>query len=59
MKHQAVWLHSTCRSWLQDKICAQLDGALLSDDEMAKYGAKWASLPDPPHARAGNGTMQQ
>eukprot|EP00877_Chromochloris_zofingiensis_P009401 jgi/Chrzof1/4714/Cz14g23240.t1 len=43
----------------EDKICAQLDGALLSDDEMAKYGAKWASLPDPPHARAGNGTMQQ
>ncbi|KAF8057105.1 yciC [Scenedesmus sp. PABB004] len=32
------------------KICAQLDAALLSDEELAAYNEKWASLPDPPHA---------
>lgn len=33
----------------QAKICAQLDGALLSDDEMKTYTERWASQPDPPH----------
>ena len=33
----------------QAKICAQLDGALLTDDEMAKYLERWAATPDPPH----------
>lgn len=36
----------------QAKICAQLDSALLTDDEMEAYNAKWASLPDPPHTES-------
>lgn len=50
----------------QAKICEQLDSALLTDDEMALYTTKWASLPDPEHAGApaaagggGSGTQQQ
>lgn len=35
---------------VQAKICEQLDSALLTDDEMAMYTNKWASLPDPAHA---------
>lgn len=35
---------------VQVKICEQLDSALLTDDEMAMYTNKWASLPDPAHA---------
>ncbi|KAG2488742.1 hypothetical protein HYH03_012740 [Edaphochlamys debaryana] len=31
------------------KISAQLDGALLTDDEMAKYLERWAAQADPPH----------
>ncbi|KAG2438247.1 hypothetical protein HYH02_010946 [Chlamydomonas schloesseri] len=31
------------------KISAQLDGALLSDEEMAKYTERWAATPDPAH----------
>ncbi|KAG2437513.1 hypothetical protein HXX76_006161 [Chlamydomonas incerta] len=31
------------------KISAQLDGALLSDEEMAKYAERWAATPDPVH----------
>eukprot|EP00195_Chlamydomonas_chlamydogama_P007941 CAMPEP_0202896436 /NCGR_PEP_ID=MMETSP1392-20130828/5445_1 /ASSEMBLY_ACC=CAM_ASM_000868 /TAXON_ID=225041 /ORGANISM="Chlamydomonas chlamydogama, Strain SAG 11-48b" /LENGTH=565 /DNA_ID=CAMNT_0049581799 /DNA_START=114 /DNA_END=1811 /DNA_ORIENTATION=- len=33
----------------EDKICAQLDGALLTDEEMAMYMKRWASVPDPAH----------
>jgi hypothetical protein len=39
-----------CR--LQAKICAQLDGALLTDEELATYTSKWAALPDPVHPGA-------
>jgi len=35
---------------VQADIEAFLDGALLTDEEMAKYDANWASLPDPEHA---------
>lgn len=38
--------------YLQAKICAQLDAALLTDEEMKAYNDKWASLPDPEHAGA-------
>mmetsp|Transcript_2194 Transcript_2194/g.3610 ORF Transcript_2194/g.3610 Transcript_2194/m.3610 type:complete len:598 (+) Transcript_2194:105-1898(+) len=31
------------------KICEQLDCALLNDEEVAKYGIRWTSVPDPPH----------
>ncbi|PNW79229.1 hypothetical protein CHLRE_09g406983v5 [Chlamydomonas reinhardtii] len=31
------------------KISAQLDGALLTDEEMAKYAERWAATPDPAH----------
>jgi hypothetical protein len=34
---------------VQGKICAQLDAALLNDEELAAYNTKWSSLPDPPH----------
>eukprot|EP00878_Enallax_costatus_P003472 GHUV01003685.1.p1 GENE.GHUV01003685.1~~GHUV01003685.1.p1 ORF type:complete len:386 (+),score=120.96 GHUV01003685.1:639-1796(+) len=34
------------------KICAQLDAALLTDDELKAYNDKWSSLPDPEHAGA-------
>ena len=34
------------------KICAQLDGALLTDDECARYQDKWGALPDPDHPGA-------
>lgn len=33
----------------EEKICGQLDSALLTDDEMVMYNSKWASLPDPTH----------
>jgi hypothetical protein len=36
----------------QAKICAQLDGALLTDEELATYTTKWAALPDPVHPGA-------
>ncbi|KAK9846333.1 hypothetical protein WJX81_001781 [Elliptochloris bilobata] len=38
-------------------ISEQLDSALLTDAELQKYVANWASCPDPPHAvaTAGNG----
>lgn len=38
-------------------ISEQLDSALLTDEELKKYEANWASVPDPPHAlgAAGNG----
>jgi hypothetical protein len=41
-----------CTTRPQAKICAQLDGALLSDEELAAYDAKWSSLPDPEHKSA-------
>jgi len=31
-------------------ISKQLDAALLTDEELRKYVANWASSPDPPHA---------
>jgi hypothetical protein len=38
------------RFWfVQGKICAQLDSALLTNEEWTAYNAKWASLPDPKH----------
>lgn len=40
-----VWL----RLYVKEKICEQLDSALLTDDEMVLYNSKWASLPDPTH----------
>ncbi|WIA33984.1 hypothetical protein OEZ86_007079 [Tetradesmus obliquus] len=36
----------------EDKICAQLDSALLTDEELAVYNTKWSSLPDPEHEGA-------
>ena len=38
-------------------ISEQLDSALLNDEELKKYVANWASVPDPPHALSavGNG----
>ncbi|KAF6258024.1 hypothetical protein COO60DRAFT_1165009 [Scenedesmus sp. NREL 46B-D3] len=33
----------------EGKICAQLDSALLTDEELSVYNVKWASLPDPKH----------
>lgn len=38
-------------------ITEQLDSALLTDEELKKYVANWASVSDPPHAlgAAGNG----
>eukprot|EP00879_Flechtneria_rotunda_P014044 GHRR01014672.1.p1 GENE.GHRR01014672.1~~GHRR01014672.1.p1 ORF type:complete len:355 (+),score=130.74 GHRR01014672.1:1365-2429(+) len=43
----------------EDKICAQLDSALLTDEEVVAYSNKWASLPDPPHAGAPGAQQQQ
>lgn len=34
------------------KISEQLDGALLTDDELAKYLERWAAQPDPLHPLA-------
>ncbi|KIY93638.1 hypothetical protein MNEG_14323, partial [Monoraphidium neglectum] len=34
------------------KICAQLDGALLTDEECGRYQEKWTALPDPAHGGA-------
>ncbi|KAL6762527.1 CobW/HypB/UreG, nucleotide-binding domain-containing protein [Haematococcus lacustris] len=34
----------------QEKICSQLDSALLTDEEFHKYGVRWASVADPVHA---------
>ena len=31
-------------------ISEQLDSALLTDEELKRYVANWASCPDPPHA---------
>lgn len=36
----------------ESKICAQLDEALLTDEECAKYWSKWITLPDPEHRGA-------
>ncbi|GBF95172.1 hypothetical protein Rsub_07885 [Raphidocelis subcapitata] len=36
----------------ESKICAQLDGALLTDEECRRYAEKWGALPDPAHAGA-------
>lgn len=36
----------------QDKICEQLDSALLTDEEMQKYVARWCAAPDPAHPGA-------
>lgn len=36
----------------QAKISAQLDTALLTDEELAKYNEKWGALPDPAHQGA-------
>ena len=33
----------------EDKICAQLDGALLSEEEMVKYVQRWQAHADPQH----------
>lgn len=33
-------------------ISAQLDGALLTEEEMSKYVQRWCSKPDPPHPSA-------
>jgi G3E family GTPase len=33
----------------EDKICSQLDSALLTEEEMAKYLDRWKGSPDPPH----------
>ncbi|GAX79064.1 hypothetical protein CEUSTIGMA_g6504.t1 [Chlamydomonas eustigma] len=33
----------------EDKICEQLDGALLTDEEMIKYVQRWSSHVDPQH----------
>ncbi len=31
-------------------ICSQLDGALLTGDEMERYRHNWSQKPDPPHS---------
>lgn len=33
----------------EEKISSQLDGALLTDEEMIKYQERWAAVPDPAH----------
>jgi hypothetical protein len=48
-----------CVCDLQAKICAQLDSALLTDEELEMYNSKWASLPDPVHAGAEQQQQQQ
>ena len=45
-------LFPTFNSNAQAAIEASLDTCLLSEEEMAKYEANWAKLPDPPHADA-------
>ena len=35
----------------EDKICEQLDGALLTDAEMLKYDERYAKEQDPVHPR--------
>jgi hypothetical protein len=48
-----------CVLAVQAKICAQLDSALLTDEELQMYNTKWASLPDPVHAGAEQQQQQQ
>lgn len=36
----------------EGKICAQLDGALLTEEEMVKYVQRWAAHADPVHPDA-------
>lgn len=38
----------------QVAICAFMDTALLTDEEMTAYSERWAKLPDPVHAAAGS-----
>jgi hypothetical protein len=37
--------------WLAP-LCVQLNGALLTDEEMEKYVARWSAVPDPHHPSA-------
>lgn len=36
---------------VQEKICSQLDEALLTDEEFRHYVSRWSLIPDPPHAK--------
>jgi hypothetical protein len=36
----------------EEKISAQLDGALLTEEEMGKYVQRWSSHADPVHPEA-------
>jgi G3E family GTPase len=39
-----------------EEICAQLDGALLTDDEMERYKEQYKGQPDPPRPALGTDT---
>lgn len=36
----------------KEAICAQLDGALLTDNEMEQYKQQYKDQTDPPHPQA-------